>query len=137
MINLGKIIYRIDLKLRITIMFISFIFIYVLGSVTNYFQEGRSICLFNNLTGLECPGCGLTRSILYLTHGELNNSINLNLMGLPLMTLGIIYLLNPLLVSRTLSYLDKKLGGQATKSQFIQYSISISFVLLINSLRWQ
>ncbi len=32
---------------------------------------GVDICLMHRLTHLSCPGCGLTRSITSMTHGEL------------------------------------------------------------------
>lgn len=33
---------------------------------------GVDICLMHRLTELSCPGCGLTRSITSMTHGELS-----------------------------------------------------------------
>lgn len=35
---------------------------------------GIDICLMHRLTGLPCPGCGLTRSITSMTHGELSQA---------------------------------------------------------------
>lgn len=32
---------------------------------------GIDICLWHRLTHLDCPGCGLTRSITNMTHGDL------------------------------------------------------------------
>ena len=34
-----------------------------------------SICAFHNLTGLPCPGCGLTRSWVCLAHGHLGEAL--------------------------------------------------------------
>jgi hypothetical protein len=35
---------------------------------------GVDICLMHRLTGLSCPGCGLTRSITCMTHGDLSRA---------------------------------------------------------------
>lgn len=38
-------------------------------------------CLSRNLFGIECPGCGLTRSIVYLVHGEWSASWQMHRLG--------------------------------------------------------
>jgi hypothetical protein len=37
-----------------------------------------SICLFKNLTGYECLGCGMTRAILSATHFQFENAFHYN-----------------------------------------------------------
>jgi hypothetical protein len=43
-----------------------------------------SICSFYNVTGLPCPGCGLTRSIIYLSHLNFEKAFRSNPMGFPI-----------------------------------------------------
>lgn len=40
-----------------------------------------SFCLFYHLTGLPCPGCGLTRSFVCLSHGHLGESLHWHPLG--------------------------------------------------------
>lgn len=43
-------------------------------------------CQFHRLFGLDCPGCGLTRSFIHISHGELMAAWQLNPLGLVLYT---------------------------------------------------
>jgi hypothetical protein len=40
-----------------------------------------SVCLFYNLTGLPCPGCGLTRSFVCLGHGHWREALHWHPLG--------------------------------------------------------
>ncbi len=44
-------------------------------------DSGPVICPFRLATGLPCPGCGLTRSWVYLTHGQFTDSVMANPFG--------------------------------------------------------
>jgi len=38
------------------------------------------LCLFRNLAGWECPGCGMTRAVLSLLRGDLATALHYNRM---------------------------------------------------------
>ena len=40
-------------------------------------------CLFHEWTGLYCPGCGGTRALYALLHGDLKTSLHENLLMIP------------------------------------------------------
>ncbi|WP_427385019.1 DUF2752 domain-containing protein [Janibacter sp. G56] len=48
-------------------------------------DDGPVLCPVRRLTGLPCPGCGLTRSWVHLAHGDLSTALSLNLFGPALM----------------------------------------------------
>lgn len=45
-------------------------------------------CAFHDLTGLDCPGCGTTRALHQLLHGNVGAALRLNAMLFPLMFVG-------------------------------------------------
>jgi len=80
-------------------------------------------CIFHNLTGLPCPGCGLSRSIVAAAHGEIINSFShhrLGLLTLAYILLQFVFRLGWILFpeyglrfSRTGRYIDRGIIGLA------------------------
>ena len=58
-------------------------------------NEYKIPCVFNYATGLQCPGCGLTRASLAILRGDIQAAYNFNqlVFFLPLF-LGALYLAN-------------------------------------------
>jgi hypothetical protein len=54
-------------------------------------EDGPVICPFRLLTGLPCPGCGLTRSWVYLAHGQWADAWSANPFGVVTMVLAVAY----------------------------------------------
>ena len=42
------------------------------------------MCTWRRLTGMNCPGCGLTRSFVFLAHGRLMEAFSMNWFGPPM-----------------------------------------------------
>lgn len=47
-------------------------------------------CTFHRLTGLHCPGCGMTRAAAALAHGDLAAAFRFNPVGMVLLPLALI-----------------------------------------------
>ena len=50
-------------------------------------DDGPVVCPFRLLTGLPCPGCGLSRSWVHLAHGQWRDSFVANPFGVVLVAL--------------------------------------------------
>jgi len=56
----------------------------------DFFDYGESICISKKILGIECYGCGITRAIMHLIHGDYQNALILNKLSvlvLPLLTI--------------------------------------------------
>ena len=57
-----------------------------------HYLPGISLCPFHVITGMGCPGCGMTRAFLALGQLKLQQAIALNPFSLPLFSVMILYL---------------------------------------------
>jgi hypothetical protein len=47
-------------------------------------------CMFRKVTGLDCPGCGMTRGTYALLHGRVGDAFRFNPVGMVLLPLAMI-----------------------------------------------
>ena len=52
-------------------------------------------CMFHQLTGLYCPGCGATRALSAMLHGDMKASLHNNLLLFPLLALIAVLIVKP------------------------------------------
>lgn len=80
-------------------------------------------CPFHALTGLYCPGCGSTRALHALAHGELGAALGFN----PLLVMTL-----PLLAAWALARVSKTLRGDATPVRLPRHSATVALVVLVS-----
>ncbi|MCE9501908.1 MAG: DUF2752 domain-containing protein [Leptospira sp.] len=66
-----------------------------------------TICPFKNATGIDCPGCGMGRSILALFNGDLEHSLKFHRFGIIVVFVSIIYYVFLLLKLRGMEKLSE------------------------------
>ncbi|PZR21184.1 MAG: DUF2752 domain-containing protein [Flavobacterium psychrophilum] len=90
-------------------------------------------CLFKNATGIACPSCGVTRSVLHLSHGHFTDAILLNPLGL---IMAVIMIITPFwLIYDTILKKDTLYNSFKKTEQFIRIkwvAIVLLFLILIN-----
>lgn len=58
-----------------------------------YPDTGTSFCVFRNISGHECPGCGMTRGFVAIGHGHLKAAVESNMLAPFVYIYTILYLL--------------------------------------------
>ena len=81
---------RIKKVIKLNLLLLIFGFIYIL--INHYFHFGF-ICIFHELTGLLCPGCGFTRCIISILQGRFIEAFNYNMLVFCLLPFFIIFYL--------------------------------------------
>ncbi len=92
-----------------------------------YPPTGTSIyppCPIHALTGLLCPGCGATRAIAALLHGQLQQAVHLNALFVILLPLGLTYAAR--------AYAQQRWPRVPTPAMTILYAAAIAFTILRN-----
>jgi len=83
------------------------------------FEPGKSgfflVCPFRALTGFTCPGCGSTRCLHRLLHGDLVGAFEFN----PLLILSLPFLLYALMRYTKAAIRERPLKGNQLNSKYI------------------
>lgn len=78
---------KISICIVITLLVIALTGV-ILVKIYNPEEESFFIpCMLHKLTGIKCPGCGMTRSVHYLVNGNIKQAIWYNLMLIPIIIL--------------------------------------------------
>jgi hypothetical protein len=54
---------------------------YLIMLSDSHVESSQSLCPFKLLTGLPCPGCGITKSIIFLYKGDIMRSLAYHIFG--------------------------------------------------------
>jgi accessory gene regulator protein AgrB len=108
-------------KEKLKYIFLFFIVFFISLLVPPFEKGTLDICVFKNLTNLPCPGCGLTRSFVYLAHGDITDSIRMNPFGIILfLAWGWVSLkdLSWIVLRKSLPFVSQKLWSRS-KTLFV------------------
>nr|WP_307777157.1 DUF2752 domain-containing protein [Flavobacterium panacis] len=53
----------------------------MLHNHNDHLETDQSFCPFKMLTGFPCPGCGITKSLVYFYQGDLYKSMSYHILG--------------------------------------------------------
>ena len=62
-------------------MLLTLVVPYLMMVSNPYIEASRSVCPFKLLTGIPCPGCGITKSIISCYQGDLIKSLSYHIFG--------------------------------------------------------
>jgi uncharacterized membrane protein len=56
-------------------------YFFLLNNANHHLETDQSLCPFKMLTGFPCPGCGITKSLVYFYEGDLYKSVSYHILG--------------------------------------------------------
>ncbi|MBA3664560.1 MAG: DUF2752 domain-containing protein [Bacteroidetes bacterium] len=90
-----------------------------------FLEKNLLTCSIKNLTGIECPGCGMQRAFLALIKGDILSSLNFNPSLIP-------FLLTVLYVALHLGFSFK--NGARNIIWLFSFTVAIMFVNFVAKL---
>ena len=82
------------------------------------------LCLFRNITGIACPGCGMTRSLIATGHLHFVDAIAFHPLGPPVLILLLLYSLTHVIKLRS------RTGHVQQIPKVIPIALTICFVIV-------
>ena len=77
----------------ILLLLSTLVFLIIYKRINNIYHIGIP-CIFHKITGLYCPGCGMTRAIFSLLNLDIKQAIKYNLLVIIVIPFIIIYIIN-------------------------------------------
>lgn len=103
-------------------------------ALTNYFPK----CAFHVATGYLCPGCGNTRSVIYLLQGDILSALRCNI-SVPLLLLLLTALYIEMLFSlagKTVKLLPRKMSfWMCVLAAFLIYCVLRNFIGFLSPIK--
>ncbi|MNJ98121.1 hypothetical protein D3C87_158840 [compost metagenome] len=90
-------------------------------------------CIFKNVTGIACPSCGSTRSVLLLSHGNFTDALLLNPLGVfmaAIMLIAPFWLLYDVILKKDTLYTSYKKFEKIVQIKWV--AITLIILILIN-----
>lgn len=74
------------------ILFIALVagYTWLIFSLVNHRYEGSGVCLIKSVTGIPCPSCGSTRSVMSIINGDIASAVFYNPFGFLILILMVV-----------------------------------------------
>jgi hypothetical protein len=96
-------------------------YLLLLHNGNHHLETDQSFCPFKMLTGFPCPGCGITKSLVYFYEGDLYKSVSYHLLGPAV----IVFCLFTIIVLTTELITTKEYFNQWLYNKKLAYSLAI------------
>ena len=98
-------------------------FFLILFNQNTHLETDQSLCPLKMLSGFPCPGCGITKSLVYFYEGDLQKSLYYHLFG----PLVIAFCIVTIVVLTTELITQKEYFTQLLYSKKLAYGLAIFF----------
>jgi hypothetical protein len=94
-------------------------------NVNNHLETDQSLCPFKMITGFPCPGCGITKSLVYFYEGDFYKSVSYHILG----PLVIVFCLIAIVVLTTELITKKEYFNAVMYNQKLAYSLGFFLIV--------